>query len=154
MVKLTLLSTVAKSHTAAQRRSSCPKHLCHNSLAIKFWQQGTFHFCSEGSCMSACCWLSCLSWETICIKVHCELHLDFLLPSLPGAIVSLIYHLFGVYYFFIDLLRDIILYAVGLWNYNYCNKPMSNKQINIGQWQSQPLSRVCQPPHVQNTYEL
>lgn len=38
--------------------------------------------------------------------------------SLPGTRVWLICHWFGAYYFFIDLLRNIILYAIGLRNFH------------------------------------
>ena len=50
---------------------------------------------------------------------------------LPGTIVWLICHRFGLLcYFLIGLLRDIILYGTGLWNhFNYYSEPVLNKPL-------------------------
>lgn len=60
-------------------------------------------------------------------SVKFELY-SFYLP-LHGTIVWLICHLFVLCYFFIGLLRDIILHATGLWNYNSHRKPVLNKLL-------------------------
>lgn len=63
--------------------------------------------------------------------VHLNWIWNSFLPS-PSAQnkVWWIYNWFGVCYFFISLLRDIILYVSGLWNYyNSCSEPALNKSL-------------------------
>lgn len=99
---------------------------------------GTFTslaLCSSNSGLSFLCWQLEVSSYLIerplprsqthrqrYTSVQFELY-SFYLP-LHGTIVWLICHWFVLCYFFIGLLRDIILHATGLWNYNSHSKPV------------------------------
>lgn len=69
------------------------------------------------------------------VPPHIMVHLNWIwtsfLPSPPARNeVWWIYHWFGIYHFLISLLRNIILYAPGLWNYyNSHSEPALNKPL-------------------------
>ena len=92
--------------------------------------------------------LCSLSWEPTHRKVGELSQIKFTLHSfhlpLPGKITSLIYHWFAVY-LLIGLLSDILLHAIGLWNYyNSHSEPVLNKLLAKA---NQPLSFICHSPN-------
>lgn len=63
----------------------------------------------------------------MCLMVYLDI-ISVLFPCLEKN--SVVNHLFGVCYFFTSLLKDIILYAIGFWNYyDFHSEPLLNKLL-------------------------
>ena len=89
-------------------------------------------FCA-GSWKSGPGWISCLPWDPTSWKRYTSTKFELYSFHLPLAetIVWLIYHWLGVCYFSVGfgLLRNIILYAIGMCSYNYHSKHVLNKLL-------------------------
>lgn len=96
--------------------------------------------CSSNSGLACLCWQLEVSSYLIKrplprsqthIKRYTSVKFELYSFYLPWhrTIMWLICHLFVLCYFFIGLLRDIILHATGLWNYNSHRKPVLNKLL-------------------------
>lgn len=100
-----------------KRDQLASQHWCPCSLATCSTNKGVWHLPWH--------------WTAAHIKVHLHCIWTSFLPfPLAWNTVWLIYHWLGICYFFISLLRDIILYATGLWNcYNSHSQPVFNKLL-------------------------
>lgn len=108
------------------------------------------YFCA-GSWKSALVWLHLSpKYQLVSDTPQTKIGLYAFHCPWPGTIVWFLYHCFGVC-FFIGLLKDIILYATGLWKYyNSHSEPVLNKILAK---QSHSLSIIL-PPETKQIHTL